>query len=112
MKKIEAIIQPAKLRDVERALEDAGVGGLTVSEVRGHGRQRGHPEVYRGQEYDASLLRKIKIEVVVGDRDAHDTIEAILRSARTGRIGDGKIFVIDLEQVLRIRNSNLNDAAV
>src|SRR5215471_10859078 len=93
MKKIEAIIQPFKLDDVKEALKDIGIYGLTISEVRGHGRQKGHKEVYRGQEYQVDLLPKIKVETVVPDERANEVIQKLMAAARTGAIGDGKIFV-------------------
>src|SRR6185312_15879784 len=104
MKKIEAIIQPFKLDDVKAALQSIGVDGLTISEVRGHGRQKGHTETYRGQEYTVDLLPKVKVETVVpADRSA-EVIQAIARAAHTGKIGDGKIFVFDVAEAIRIRN--------
>ncbi len=112
MKKIEAIIQPFKLEEVKAALIKAGVEGITVSEVRGHGRQKGHTEVYRGHEYQVDLLPKVKLEMVVPDALASPTIEALLTSARTGKIGDGKIFVATIDDAIRIRNGDLNEAAL
>ena len=103
MKKIEAIVKPFKLDEVREALSEIGVTGLTVTEVKGFGRQKGHTELYRGAEYVVDFLPKVKIEVVVPDKLMESAIDAIVRSARTGKIGDGKVFVFDLEQVIRIR---------
>jgi len=103
MKKVEAIIKPAKLQEVRKALMALGVQGLTVTEVQGFGRQKGHTQVYRGSEFSAQLLPKAKLEVVVTDELAPKVVETIVESARTGRIGDGKIFVFPLEEVVRIR---------
>jgi nitrogen regulatory protein P-II 1 len=103
MKKVEAIIKPAKLQEVRKALMALGVQGLTVTEVQGFGRQKGHTQVYRGSEFSAQLLPKVKLEVVVTDELAPKVVETIVESARTGRIGDGKIFVSALEEVVRIR---------
>jgi nitrogen regulatory protein P-II 1 len=112
MKKIEAIIKPHRLEDVKSALTQVGVQGMTVSEIRGFGRQKGHKEQYRGAEYTVDLVPKVKIEVVTSDTAAQAAVEAILRSARTGEIGDGKIFVSNLESVLRIRTGEKGDAAI
>ncbi|MEZ5355736.1 MAG: P-II family nitrogen regulator [Bryobacteraceae bacterium] len=112
MKKIEAIIQPFKLEAVKEALKAIGVDGITVSEVRGCGRQKGHTEVYRGREYSVDLLPKVKLEMVVGDERKEEVIQAVLHSARTGKIGDGKIFVYDLGEAIRIRNEDRDDAAL
>jgi nitrogen regulatory protein P-II 1 len=112
MKKIEAIIQPFRVAEVQQALEEIGVGGLTVSDVKGHGRQGGHTEVYRGQEYDTSFRAKVKVEVVVSDRDLDEAVEAVVRSARTGRLGDGKVFVVEIAEAIRIRDGNRDDSAV
>ncbi|MEO7865531.1 MAG: P-II family nitrogen regulator [Sphingomicrobium sp.] len=106
MKKIEAIIKPFKLDDVKDALHEVGVSGLTVSEVKGFGRQKGHTELYRGAEYVIDFLPKVKIEVVVEANMVQRAVEAIENAARTGRIGDGKIFVIDIEQAIRIRTGD------
>ena len=106
MKKIEAIIKPFKLDDVKDALSDANVSGLTVSEVKGFGRQKGHTELYRGAEYVVDFLPKVKVEVVVEDDQADRVVEAIENAARTGRIGDGKIFVTNVEQAIRIRTGD------
>jgi len=112
MKKIEAIVQPSRFEAVKDALQEAGVSGLTVSEVRGHGRQKGHTEVYRGSEYTVDLLPKVKIELVVPDSLRDAAVQAILRSAKTGKIGDGKIFVTNIEEAIRIRNEERGDAAL
>jgi nitrogen regulatory protein P-II 1 len=112
MKKIEAIIKPFKLDEVREALSDIGVTGLTVSEVKGFGRQKGHTELYRGAEYVVDFLPKVKIEVVVGDDMTETTIDAIIKAARTGKIGDGKIFVTPAEQVVRIRTGETGEAAL
>jgi len=103
MKKIEAIIKPFKLDEVKEALARAGIEGLTVSEVKGFGRQKGHTELYRGAEYVVDFLPKVKLEIAVADSKATQVVEAILGAARTGRIGDGKIFILPLEEVVRIR---------
>ncbi len=103
MKKIEAIIKPFKLEDVKEALAEVGVEGMTVVEVKGFGRQKGHTEIYRGSEYTVDFLPKVKIEVVVDDSRGDDVVSAIQKAANTGKIGDGKIFVFELEQVVRIR---------
>ena len=112
MKKIEAIIQPFKLEEVKTALIAAGVEGITVSEVRGHGRQKGHTEVYRGHEYKVDLLPKVKLEMVVPDALASPAIEALTAAARTGKIGDGKIFVSTIEEAIRIRNGDHGESAL
>ena len=112
MKKIEAIIQPFKLDEVKEALKAIGVDGLTVSEVRGHGRQKGHKEIYRGMEYDVDLLPKVKIETVVPDARLDEVSRAIAAAARTGKLGDGKIFVYDVLDALRIRNDDSGEAAL
>lgn len=112
MKKIEAIIQPHKLDEVKEALKGIGVDGMTVSEVRGHGRQKGHKEVYRGMEYDVDLLPKIKVELVVADSRLDEITTAIAAAARTGKIGDGKIFVFDVAEAIRIRNNDTGEAAL
>jgi nitrogen regulatory protein P-II 1 len=112
MKKIEAIIKPFKLDEVREALSGLGVSGLTVTEVKGFGRQKGHTELYRGAEYVVDFLPKVKIELVVADSMADVAIEAIVKSARTGKIGDGKIFVSDVQQVVRIRTGETGEAAV
>ena len=112
MKKIEAIIKPFKLDDVKDALHDVGVSGLTVTEVKGFGRQKGHTELYRGAEYVVDFLPKVKIEVVVANDQIERAIDAIVKSARTGKIGDGKILVTGVEHVVRIRTGETNEAAV
>ncbi|MGE5327349.1 MAG: P-II family nitrogen regulator [Deltaproteobacteria bacterium] len=112
MTKIEAIIQPSRLESVKGALREAGVAGMTVLEVRGCGRQKGHTEVYRGSEYKVDLLPKIKIEMVVADKLADTAVEAILKNARTGEIGDGKIFLTRVDEAIRIRNDDRGDAAL
>ena len=112
MKKITAIIKPFKLDEVREALSDANLNGLTVTEVKGFGRQKGHTELYRGAEYVVDFLPKVKIEVVVDDSMLDLAIEAILKSARTGKIGDGKIFVQDIEQVIRIRTGETGMEAI
>ena len=112
MKKIEAIIQPVKLDDVKDALIKIGVEGITVSEVRGHGRQKGHTEVYRGSEYKVDLLPKVKLEMVVRDALMNPVMEALTAAARTGRIGDGKVFVSAIEEAVRIRNGDRGESAL
>ena len=112
MKKIEAIIKPHRLEDVKSALTQVGVQGMTVSEIRGFGRQKGHKEQYRGAEYTVDFVPKIKIEIVVGDGSAQAVVEAILRAAKTGEIGDGKIFVSTMESVYRIRTGEKGDQAI
>jgi nitrogen regulatory protein P-II 1 len=112
VKKIEAIIKPFKLDEVKEALHEIGVSGITVTEAKGFGRQKGHTELYRGAEYVVDFLTKVKVEVVVGDSMVEQAIDAIVKSARTGKIGDGKIFVSDVSQVIRIRTGELNEAAI
>jgi len=112
MKKLEAIIQPFKLDDVKEALKAIGIDGMTISEVRGHGRQKGHREVYRGQEYNVDLLPKVKLEMVVSDDRSDEVIRTIVASARTGKIGDGKIFVFDVGEAIRIRNDDRGETAL
>ncbi|MEK6749308.1 MAG: P-II family nitrogen regulator [Pseudomonadota bacterium] len=112
MKKIEAIIKPFKLDDVREALSEIGVTGMTATEVRGFGRQKGHTELYRGAEYVVDFLPKIKIEIVVGKDMVDRVIEAITNAARTGKIGDGKIFVYPVERVVRIRTGEENETAI
>ncbi|MDH5285737.1 MAG: P-II family nitrogen regulator [Betaproteobacteria bacterium] len=112
MKKIEAIVKPFKLDEVREALSELGVSGLTVSEVKGFGRQKGHTELYRGAEYVVDFLPKVKIEVIVPDALVERAIESIVRAARTGKIGDGKIFVTAVDQVVRIRTGESGEAAV
>ena len=112
MKKIEAVIQPFKLEDVKEALKAIGIDGMTVSEVRGHGRQKGHKEVYRGQEYQVDLLPKVKVEMVVASSRAEEVISALSTAAKTGKIGDGKIFVYDVADAIRIRNDERGETAL
>jgi nitrogen regulatory protein P-II 2 len=112
MKLITAIVKPFKLDDVRKAISDVGVQGVTVTEVRGFGRQRGHTEIYRGAEYNVEFVPKTKIEVAVVDTLADQVIEAIVNSAKTGKVGDGKIFVVDLAQVVRIRTNERDAAAI
>jgi len=112
VKKIEAIIKPFKLDDVKDALHEVGVSGITVAEVKGFGRQKGHTELYRGAEYVVDFLPKVKVEVVVEDNMAENVIDAIERAAKTGRIGDGKIFVSDISQAIRIRTGDRGADAI
>ena len=112
MKKVEAIIKPFKLDDVRQSLSDVGVNGMTASEVKGFGRQKGHTELYRGAEYVIDFLPKVKIEIVISDEQLDSAIEAITNAARTGKIGDGKIFVSDVSRVVRIRTGEEGDAAI
>ncbi len=112
MKKIEAIIKPFKLNDVKTALNDIGIQGMTVTEVKGFGRQKGHTELYRGAEYVVDFLPKVKIELVIADGMVEAAIDAIVKAARTGKIGDGKIFVTAVEQVVRIRTGEAGEAAI
>jgi nitrogen regulatory protein P-II 1 len=112
MKRIEAIIKPFKLDDVREALGEIGISGMTVSEVKGFGRQKGHTELYRGAEYVVDFLPKVKLEIVVNDEDVEHCIEVINHSARTGKIGDGKIFVTPVERVIRIRTGEENEEAI
>ncbi|HEY9040974.1 MAG TPA: nitrogen regulatory protein P-II [Rheinheimera sp.] len=112
MKKIEAIIKPFKLDDVREALADINITGMTVTEVKGFGRQKGHTELYRGAEYMVDFLPKVKLEIVVTDEQAERCIEAIIKTAQTGRIGDGKIFVFDVERVIRIRTGEEDEDAI
>ncbi|HKS94853.1 MAG TPA: P-II family nitrogen regulator [Terriglobia bacterium] len=112
MKKLEAIIQPSRLDAVKDALREIGVDGMTISEVRGHGRQKGHTEVYRGNEYTIDLLPKIKIETVLPDNLVDPAVQTILKIARTGKIGDGKIFLSRIDEAIRIRNEERGDAAL
>ena len=112
MKKIEAIIQPFKFDDVKEALTQAGVEGMTITEVKGFGRQKGHTEIYRGSEYTVDFLPKIKIETVVADNQKDAAVQAIIKAAKTGKIGDGKIFVSFIEEAIRIRTEERGDSAV
>src|SRR3979409_2243191 len=110
MKKIEAIIQPFKLDEVKEALKGIGIDGMTITEVRGHGRQKGHKEVYRGQEYNVDLLPKVKLELVVGASRSDEVVKTIAKAAKTGKIGDGKIFIFEVGDAIRIRNDDRGDA--
>ncbi|EEF62247.1 P-II family nitrogen regulator [Pedosphaera parvula] len=112
MKKIEAIIKPFKLEDVKEALSEMGVEGMTVSEVKGFGRQKGHTEIYRGSEYTVDFLPKIKLEIVLADAQVNDAVAAIVKAAKTGKIGDGKVFVSPIENAVRIRTEETGDKAV
>ena len=112
MKKIEAVVQPFKMEEVKEALKNIGIDGMTISEVRGHGRQKGHKEVYRGQEYNVDLLPKVKFELVVPDTRLEEVIECVTNAARSGKIGDGKIFIYDVAEAIRIRNGDRGEAAV
>jgi nitrogen regulatory protein P-II 1 len=112
MKKIEAIIKPFKLEEVKSGLSEVGIEGMTVTEVKGFGRQKGHTEIYRGSEYTVDFLPKIKVEVVVGDDSVQPAIDAILSAAKTGKIGDGKVFVSTVESAIRIRTGETGDKAV
>jgi nitrogen regulatory protein P-II 1 len=112
MKKIEAIIQPFKLDEVKNALQGIGIEGMTISEVRGHGRQKGHKETYRGQEYQVDLLPKVKIEVVVPDDRSREVVNTLSGAARSGKIGDGKVFVSEVLEAVRIRNDDRGDIAL
>ena len=112
MKKIEAIIKPFKLEEVKDALSEIGIEGMTVSEVKGFGRQKGHTEIYRGSEYKVDFLPKIKIEIVLPDARVESAVAAIVSSAKTGKIGDGKVFVSDVEEIIRIRTEEKGEAAI
>lgn len=112
MKRIEAVIKPFKLEDVKDALAEIGITGMTVSEVKGYGRQKGHSELYRGAEYVVDFLPKNKIEVIVDDKDVDQVTATIVESARTGKIGDGKIFVSDIEKIIRIRTGEIDAEAI
>ena len=112
MKKIEAIIQPFKMEPVKEALMAIGIDGMTLTEVRGHGRQKGHKEVYRGQEYNVDLFPKMKVELVVADGRLDEVLRALTTAARTGKIGDGKVFVYDVAEAIRIRNDDRGEAAL
>ncbi|MDO4998436.1 MAG: P-II family nitrogen regulator [Neisseria sp.] len=112
MKKIEAIIKPFKLDDVREALTDIGISGMTVTEVKGFGRQKGHTEIYRGAEYAVDFLPKIKLELVLRDEQVEQAVEVIIEAARSGKIGDGKIFVLPVEEAIRIRTGETSDAAL
>ena len=112
MKKIEAIIKPFKLEEVKDALSEIGIEGMTVSEVKGFGRQKGHTEIYRGSEYTVDFLPKIKIELVIGDAQKDAALAAIIKAAKTGKIGDGKVFISNIEEAVRIRTEEKGDSAV
>lgn len=112
MKKIEAVIQPFKLEEVKEALKGIGIDGMTITEVRGHGRQKGHKEVYRGQEYTVDLLPKVKIEMIVAASRSDEVIRTLMSAARTGNIGDGKIFIYDVAEAIRIRNDDRGETAL
>ena len=112
MKKIEAIIQPSRFESVKEALREIGIEGITVSEVRGHGRQKGHTETYRGREYSVDLLPKVKLELALPEAQTEQVINAILQAAKTGKIGDGKIFISTLEDAIRIRNGEHGEGAL
>lgn len=112
MKKIEAIIKPFKMEDVKEALSEIGIEGMTVSEVKGFGRQKGHTEIYRGSEYTVDFLPKVKFEIVLTDERVQRAVEAIVSSAKTGKIGDGKVFVLPIEDAIRIRTEERGDAAI
>lgn len=112
MKKIEAIIQPFKLDEVKEALKGIGIDGMTITEVRGHGRQKGHKEVYRGQEYNVDLLPKVKLELVIPSAREEEVLKTLTAAARTGKIGDGKVFVYDVAQAVRIRNDDRGESAL
>jgi len=112
MKKIEAIIKPFKLEEVKEALSSLGIEGMTVTEVKGFGRQKGHTEIYRGSEYTVDFLPKIKIEVVLGEAQVEEAVQAIVKAAKTGKIGDGKVFISEVENAIRIRTSETGEQAV
>ncbi len=112
MKKIEAIIKPFKMEDVKEALAEIGIEGMTVSEVKGFGRQKGHTEIYRGSEYTVDFLPKVKFEIVVADDRVQRAVDAIVQSAKTGKIGDGKVFILPIEDAIRIRTEERGDSAI
>lgn len=112
MKKVEAIVRHFKLEDVKSAITEVGIHGMTVTEVRGFGRQKGHKETYRGAEYIVDFMPKVKMEIVVADADVDKLVEAVVRAARTGQVGDGKIFISSIDQVVRIRTGEQNDEAL
>ena len=112
MKKIEAIIKPFKLEEVKEALSEIGIEGMTVSEVKGFGRQKGHTEIYRGSEYTVDFLPKVKVEIVVGDSIAQKAVDTIIKAAKTGKIGDGKVFLMPVEESIRIRTEERGEKAV
>ncbi len=112
MKKIEAVIQPFKLDEVKEALKNIGIDGMTISDVRGHGRQKGHKEIYRGQEYNVDLLPKVKLELIVPSGRCDEVVKTLAAAARTGKIGDGKIFIFDVAEAVRIRNDDRGESAL
>jgi nitrogen regulatory protein P-II 1 len=112
MKKIEAIIKPFRLDDVKNELQSIGISGMTITEVKGHGRQKGHKEIYRGAEYNVDLIPKIKLEVVIPDSMTDRVVESIMKTARTGKIGDGKIFIMPVDDIVRIRTGETGDVAI
>jgi nitrogen regulatory protein P-II 1 len=112
MKKIEAIIRPFRLDDVREALSEIGVKGMTLTEVKGYGRQKGHTELYRGSEYQIDFLPKVKIEVIVSDKQTDKVVETILKAAKTGQVGDGKIFIYDVEDAIRVRTGESGESAL
>jgi nitrogen regulatory protein P-II 1 len=112
MKKIEAVIQPFKLDEVKEALKSIGIDGMTISDVRGHGRQKGHKEIYRGQEYNVDLLPKVKLEMIVPSARCDEVVKTLAAAARTGKIGDGKIFIFDVAEAVRIRNDDRGESAL
>jgi nitrogen regulatory protein P-II 1 len=112
MKKIEAIIKPFKMEDVKEALSEIGIEGMTVSEVKGFGRQKGHTEIYRGSEYTVDFLPKVKFEIVLADDRVQKAVDAIVQSAKTGKIGDGKVFILPIEDAIRIRTEERGDSAI
>src|SRR5947209_11317346 len=112
MKKVEAVIQPHKLDEVKEALKSIGIDGITITEVRGHGRQKGHKEVYRGMEYEVDLLPKIKLEIVIPEARLDEVAQTLTAAARTGKIGDGKLFIYDVQDAIRIRNGDTGEAAL
>jgi nitrogen regulatory protein P-II 1 len=112
MKRIEAIIQPYKTDDVREALKEIGIDGMTIYDVRGHGRQKGHKELYRGHEYEVDLLPKTKIELIISDDRVEETVQAIVASARTCKIGDGKVFIYPIDDAIRIRNNDRGESAL
>lgn len=112
MKKIEAIVKPFKMEDVKEALSEVGVEGMTVSEVKGFGRQKGHTEIYRGSEYTVDFLPKVKFEIVISDERVQRAVDAIVQAAKTGKIGDGKVFVMPIEEAIRIRTEERGEAAI
>ncbi|HOS98489.1 MAG TPA: P-II family nitrogen regulator [Deltaproteobacteria bacterium] len=112
MKKIEAIIKPFRLDDVKNELQSIGISGMTITEVKGHGRQKGHKEIYRGAEYNVDLIPKIKLELVIPDSMTDSVVQSIVKAARTGKIGDGKIFIMPVDDIVRIRTGETGDVAI